>query len=62
MMTCPPKWRRIMSKYCQTSLIKNTVPARMRILDITTVRQAFDFNVQHYDEQINNKGDIGNCR
>ena len=51
-----------MSRYLHTSLIKDIVPTRVRILDITTVRQAFNANVQNYDEQINNKGGIGNCR
>ena len=31
-----------MSRYCQTSLIKDIVPAGVRILDITTVREAFE--------------------
>ena len=36
MITRPPKWRRIMSKYCQTSLIKDILYACVRFLDITT--------------------------
>ena len=41
-MSCTQKWRRIISRYCQTSLIKDIVPAGVRILDITTVGQAFE--------------------
>ena len=41
-MSRPQKWHRIMSRYCQTSLIKDIVPAGVRILDITTVGKAFE--------------------
>ena len=44
MMTRPTKMvlHRVMSRYCQTSLNQDIVPAHVRILDITSVRQAFE--------------------
>ena len=56
MMMRPQKWRRIMSTYCQTnaSLIKDYVP--VRIIDIISVRQAFETV-----KQIDSNGVIGNC-
>ena len=62
MMTHPTKIAsHHVKKLSDKSYQKDIVPARVRILDINTVRQAFDANVQNYDEQINNKGGILNC-
>ena len=47
-MTWQSKWHIASSRYCQTSLFKDSLCARVRVLDVATVIWNIDANVHNY--------------